>query len=107
MSTALALSPEEEKQFMPLYLRFDQECEDLVGPQYHAYRVFASEPTDFTPALARRHGFDLLDVIEREIRLKEKFFNEINATLGSSVAARFLAWEDYYSIQCKLRAMGQ
>jgi hypothetical protein len=107
MSTALSLSSEEEKQFMPIYLRFDQECEDLAGPQYQAYRVFSSEPTDFTPALARRHGFDLLDMIEREIRLKEKFFNEINATLGSSVAARFLAWEDYYSIQCKLRAMGQ
>jgi hypothetical protein len=107
MARALALSPEEERQFMPIYLRFDQECEDLVGPQYNAYRVFAGAATDFTPALARRHGFDLLDVIEREIRLKEKFFNEINATLGSPVAARFLAWEDYYSIQCKLRAMGQ
>ncbi len=107
MATALGLSEAEEKQFMPIYLRFDQECEDVVGPQYHAYGVYAGEATDFTPALARRHGFDLLDMIEREIRLKEKFFNEINATMGSSVAARFLAWEDYYSIQCKLRTMGQ
>lgn len=107
MVTALGLSPAEEKQFMPLYLKFDQECEDVVGPQYHAYKVFAAESTDFTPALARRHGFDLLDMIEREIKLKEKFFNVINTEMGSSVAARFLAWEDYYSIQCKLRAMGQ
>lgn len=107
VSTALELSPEQEKQFMPIFLRFDQECEDMVGPQYQAYAVFAGEPTDFTPALARRHGFDLLDIVEREIRMKEKFFNEITATLGSTVAARFLAWEDYYSIQCKLRAMGK
>lgn len=107
MATALALSPQEEKAFMPIYLKFDQESEDVVGAHYHAYSIFAGDATDFTPALARRHGFDLLDVIEREIRLKEKFFNEISASLGSSVAARFLAWEDYYSIQCKLRAMGQ
>lgn len=107
MAKALALSPKEEKEFMPIFLRFDQECEDVVGAQYHAYRVYANEATDFTPALARRHGFDLLDVVEREIRLKEKYFNEINAALGASIAARFLAWEDYYSIQCKLRAMGQ
>jgi hypothetical protein len=107
MVTALELSPAEEKQFMPIFLKFDQESEDVVGPQYHAYGVYAGETTDFTAGLARRHGFDLLDIIEREIRLKEKYFNEISAAMGPSVAARFLAWEDYYSIQCKLRTMGE
>jgi hypothetical protein len=107
MARALALSPAEEKAFMPIFLKFDQECEELVGPQYNVYGVFAAEADDFTPALARRHGFDLLDIVEREIRLKEKYFNEVNVAFGPSVAARFLAWEDYYSIQCKLRTMGK
>jgi hypothetical protein len=102
---ALGLTPIEEKIFLPVFMRFDQEAEETLGEQYNVYAVFSRDPSDYTPALAKRNGYDLLDMMEREVRLKEKYFNEVNTVLGSSVAARFLAWEDYYSIQCKLSAL--
>ena len=58
-------------------------------------------------ALAKRLGNDLLQVMEREIRLKERYFLEMNAIVGSVPAARFLAWEDYYSVVCKMYAWAE
>ena len=101
---ALALSPAEAAVFMPIYVRYEKESEELLGEEYNLYELFAGEASDYTPALARRQGYDLLSLLKREIRLKEKYFIEMNATVCSSQAARFLAWEDYYSFGCKMIA---
>ena len=69
--------------------------------------LFASDAADFTPALAKRLGHDLLHIMEREIRLKERYFLEMNALVGPSTAARFLAWEDYYSLVSKMHAWAE
>jgi hypothetical protein len=104
LASALSLSPEKEDAFWSLYAKYEEECDALLGDAYSVYSLFASDAADFTPALAKRQGNDLLHVMEREIRLKERYFLEMNAIVGSSVATRFLAWEDYYSLMSKMYA---
>jgi hypothetical protein len=102
LSKALALSPQEAVVFFPLYTRYEEERMNTMGAEYDLYGQFAGDASDLTPGLAKHQGANLLMLMEREIRLKEKYFNEINASIGPTVATRFLAWEDYFSVGCKL-----
>jgi hypothetical protein len=102
VSKLLNISPADAPIFLPIYTRFEREREETLGDQYDLYALFVGEPTDFTPGLAKRQGYDLLSLMDRELKLKEKYFYELNMALGQDVAAKFLAWQDYYSIQCKL-----
>lgn len=102
ITKALALTAEEIAVFLPVYWRYEQECEEILGEGYNLYELYVGEASDFTPGLAKRQGNDLLMVMKREIKLKEKYFIEMNSTVGASIANRFLAWEDYYSIICKM-----
>lgn len=104
LTSALKLAPENEEAFWNVYSRYEEECDALLGEAYSVYSLFASDAADFTPALAKRLGHDLLRVMEREVRLKERYFLEMNAAAGSVAAARFLAWEDYYSLVSKMHA---
>lgn len=101
---ALSLSPEEAAIFLPVYSRYERESEEILGEEYNMYELFAGEASDFTPALAKRQGNDLLTIMDRENKLKEKYFDEMTSVAGPYLASRFLAWEDYYSITCKLEA---
>lgn len=107
LASAMSLSPDKEQSFWALYSRYEEECDALLGESYNVYGLFAGDASDFTPALAKRLGNELLQVMEREIRLKERYFLEINATVGSSIAAQFLAWEDYHSIVSKMHAWAE
>jgi hypothetical protein len=100
---ALNLSPSDAQLFLPKYIEFEREREETLGDQYDLYALFVGEPADFTPGLAKRQGYDLLSLMDRELKLKSKYFNELKAVLGPKMAARFLVWEDYYSTQCKLK----
>src|SRR5687768_6949405 len=104
LTAALKLAPENQEAFWNVYSRYEEECDALLGEAYNVYSLFASDAADFTPALAKRLGHDLLKVMEREVRLKERYFLEMNAAAGSVAAARFLAWEDYYSLLSKMHA---
>jgi hypothetical protein len=104
LAAALDLPKEQEVMFWSIYSRYEEECDALLGEHYSIYNLFASDAADFTPALAKRLGNELLQVMEREIRLKERYFLEMNASVGSINAARFLAWEDYYSVVSKMYA---
>jgi hypothetical protein len=102
LSRLLELTPEEASLFFPIYTQYEEECRNTLGEGYDMYGMFAGESSDLTPGLAKRHGANLLVLLDRELALKEKYFNELNTHLGSQIAARFLAWEDYYSTSCKL-----
>jgi hypothetical protein len=99
---ALSLSSGEDDGFLKIYKLYEQECDELLGERYNLYSLFAGDPSDFAQALAKRQGYDLIVLMEREVRLKEKYFKMLSALNGPVVAARFLAWEDYYSLKCKL-----
>jgi hypothetical protein len=107
LASALSLSPEKENAFWSVYNKFEEECNALMGEDYSLYTLFASDAADFTPGLAKRLGHDLLHVMEREIKLKEKYFLEMNAVVGPTLAARFLAWEDYFSLVAKMHAWAE
>jgi hypothetical protein len=107
LASAMTLSPGKEEAFWATYGQYEEECDALLGEAYSVYNLFAGDAADFTPALAKRLGNDLLQVMEREVRLKERYFLEINATVGSTEAARFLAWEDYFSLVSKMYAWAE
>lgn len=104
LAAALSLPADKEALFWTEYEKYEEESNALLGEAYSVYSLFASDAADFTPALAKRLGNDLLRVMEREVRLKERYFLEMNAIVGSTLAARFLAWEDYYSLVSKMYA---
>ena len=104
LASALSISGEKENAFWNVYNKFQDECNALMGEEYSLYTLFAINAEDFTPGLAKRLGHDLLHVMEREVKLKEKYFLEMNAAVGPTLAARFLAWEDYYSVVAKMHA---
>jgi len=102
--TALSLSKVDEEAFFKVYARYEHDCDDLLGEDYSLIAAYAGDPSEFTPGQAKFLGFNLLEVMRREIRLKEKYFVEMNSIMGPSLAARFLAWEDYYSLVSKMDA---
>ena len=102
LSKALGLTVEEEQVFYPIYTRFQVECNEALGADYSIYELFAGKATDYSPGLAKRLGYDLMTVMKRELELKEKYYNEFQRHAGSMLAARFLAWEDYFSLVCKV-----
>ncbi len=104
LAAALSIPPDKKDAFWNVYTKYEEESDALLGDAYSVYSLFASDAADFTPALAKRLGNDLLKVMEREVRLKERYFLEMNAMAGSTLAARFLAFEDYYSVVAKMYA---
>jgi hypothetical protein len=104
ISKALSLTPEEAPGFYAIYARYEEECDALLGEDYSLVGFYAGEASDYTPAIAKHLGYDFLNVMKRELKLKEKYFVKLNSEMGSSLATRFLAWEDYYSLVNKMYA---
>lgn len=101
---ALGLTKDSDYFFWNIYNQYEQEVDALLGEEYSLISFYAGEPSDFTPALARRLGNDALAIMEREIKLKEKYYHQLKIQLGPVLAAKFLAWEDYYSLVSKMHA---
>lgn len=104
MNAALELSKEDAEYFWKTYTEYEEACDAILGMDYSVISLYAGEPSDFTPALAKRLGNDLITLLERECKLKEEYFYRFRNTLGPNVAARFLAWEEYYSLVSKMYA---
>ena len=104
MTAALQLTKEEAEWFWKIYDQYEEHCDAILGEDYSMISLYAGEPSDFTPALSKRLGSDLLVLMERESKLKEEYFYKIRNSIGANLAARFLAWEDYYSLVSKMHA---
>ena len=104
MTAALQLTKEEAEWFWKIYDQYEEHCDAILGKDYSLISLYAGEPSDFTPALAKRLGSDLLVLMERESKLKEEYFYKVRNSIGANLAARFLAWEDYYSLVSKMHA---
>jgi hypothetical protein len=107
LSKAVSLPADQAQAFYLTYAKYEQECDQLLGEDYSLIGLYAGEPTDYTPGLAKRLGYDLLTIMERELSLKKKYFDKMNETVGPVLAAKFLAWEDYYSLQNKMLAWSE
>ena len=104
IQNAMQLDATKKTAFMGVYLRYEDEVDAMLGEEYSVIGLYAGEPTDYTPALAKRLGSDLLELRERELKLKEKYFLQMKNTVGAKLAAKFLGWEDYYSSVSKMYA---
>ena len=104
IAAALELPAEKKTAFFSIYYAYERELDAILGEDYSMYSLFAGEPGDFTPGLAKRWGTNFLLVMQRELKLKEKYFRKMNEAVGASLASRFLAWEDYYSLNSKMQA---
>jgi hypothetical protein len=107
ITKAMMLKAEETDNFWSVYAEYEEERDAVLGNDYDMVSVFAGDVVDFTPALAKRLGYDLLTLMEREQKLKEKYFQKMVDTAGPVVGARFLAWEDYYSLISKMNAWSE
>jgi hypothetical protein len=107
IAKAVALTPEKAQAFYEVYSRYEAECNDLLGDNYDLYSLYAGEPADFTPGLSKRLGYDLVSVMQRELKLKDKYFMAMNEAVGPVLASRFLVWEDYYSLISKMHAWSE
>jgi hypothetical protein len=104
ITNALGLNDDNSFYFFNIYNKYEEEVDNILGEDYTLISFYAGDPADFTPALAKRLGHDLLSVMEREIKLKEKYYSLVKEQMGPVLAAKFLAWEDYYSIVSKMHA---
>lgn len=107
ITKALAITEEQKDSFWSVYAEYQEERDAVLGEDYDMISVFAGDASGFTPALAKRLGYDFLTLMERDLKLKEKYFSRMNESVGSSLASRFLAWEDYYSIISKMHAWAE
>jgi hypothetical protein len=108
ISSALKLKGgEQEKKFWEVYYKYEEDCNALLGEGYNIYELYAGEAADFTPALAKRLGYEFLNLMEREIKLKEKYHSMMSEEVGANLAARFIAWEEYYSIFSKMSILAE
>jgi hypothetical protein len=101
---ALGLTTDNDFLFWNIYIKYEDEVNALLGDQYSLISFYAGNPEDFTPALAKRLGNDALAIMEREVKLKEKYYLKVKEQMGAVMAAKFLAWEDYYSLVSKMHA---
>lgn len=105
--SALSLPEDKAEAFWGVYINYEKECDALLGENYSIISLYAVEPADFTPGLSKRLGYDFLHLMQRETKLKERYFLTMNQAVGSSLASRFLAWEDYYSLLSKMYAWAE
>lgn len=104
ITKALGLTKDNDYFFWNIYNKYEEEVNATLGEEYSLISFFAGDPADFTPALAKRLGQDALSLMEREIKLKEKYYLQVKEQMGARMAAKFLAWEDYYSVVSKMHA---
>jgi hypothetical protein len=104
IAAAIKLQPDQAVKFFNAYTEYEEECSQTLGENYDIYGLYSGEPSDYTPGLAKRLGYNLLDLMSREISLKERYFIRINNEFGPAIAAKFLAWESYNSLINKMYA---
>jgi hypothetical protein len=106
--TPVGLKEDQQKtvkrNIMQSALQLSQDETDSFWKLYSIISLYAGEPSDYTPALAKRLGGDLMTLLEREQKLKEEYFYKFRNSYGPNIAARFLAWEDFYSTISKMYA---
>jgi hypothetical protein len=107
LHAALSLTKDNDYFFWNIYYEYEKQVDNILGKDYTLISFYAGEPNDFTPALAKRLGHDLLAVMDRELRLKQKYYAKLKAEMGPVIAAKFLAWEDYYSLVSKMHAWAE
>lgn len=107
MKKALAIPEANSADFWEIYKQYELECDELLGYNYDMLSQFAGDPADYTPALAKRLGYNMLNVVERELKLKEKYFKMMNEKVGPELASGFLVWEDYFSLVSKMHSWAE
>lgn len=104
MKKALSISDDQLMSFWDLYAKYEEDSNAYLGENYDMLSQYAGAATDYTPALAKRLGYGMLNVLERDTKLKEKYYIQMREQFGANIAADFLAWEDYFSLLCKMHS---
>jgi hypothetical protein len=104
MNSAIGIPDAKKDVFWSIYDKYVEDCDAMLGENYEMVAQYASPASDYTPALAKRLGNNIVNILERENKLKEKYFNKMAVEIDNVTAARFIAWEDYYSLVSKMHA---
>jgi hypothetical protein len=102
--SAIPVSEDKKEAFWNVYSQYEEACDAMLGANYDIIAQYAGPATDYTPALAKRLGYNIVNILERENKLKEKYYKQMAEEVDNVTAARFIAWEDYYSLVSKMHA---
>jgi len=102
VTSALIIDQDAKAVFLEVFDKYETERIDLLGDDYSVYDLYVGDPADFTPAFSKRLGRDFMEVMNREVKLKEKYLAEMARALDPATAAKFIALEDYQSIVAKM-----
>jgi hypothetical protein len=107
MKKAISIPDDKASAFWVTYAKYEEESNALLGDEYSLVALFAGDASDYTPGLAKRLGYDLLQLLERDIKIKNKYYEKMREAVGAPLAARFIAWEDYYSLLSKMNSWAE
>jgi hypothetical protein len=103
ITSVLSLPETAHEKFWGLYDAYESECSVLLGEGLSMFEQYIREVSDLTPAQATRFGSEFLNLQQKEAKLKERYFLEMNEAMGPGLAARFIALEDYFSVIGKMK----
>lgn len=86
----LRMSPDETVKLQPLLSDYEFEYSRVVGHAFVWFEQYIEDLSDLTPAQSSTMGMEFLEMQEKEIKLKQRFFNKVADVLGEDLAARFL-----------------
>lgn len=107
ITAVLSLPETAHEKFRGLYDAYESECSVLLGEGLSMFEQYIREVSDLTPAQASRFGSEFLSLQQKEAKLKERYFLEMNEAMGPGLAARFIALEDYFSVIGKMKVWAE
>lgn len=85
----LPLTKVESELFWPLYKRYDNVIQALNAARVALMKDYAAHYETITPAQAKELADRAIDLDEKRMLVRKKFYKEFNKALNGKAAARF------------------
>jgi hypothetical protein len=85
----LPLTKRESELFWPLYKRYDNVLQALNAARVTLIKDYAAHYDTITPAQAKELADRAIDLDEKRMLVRKKFYEEFSKALNAKAAARF------------------
>lgn len=86
----MPLSASEAEAFLPVYLDYDTELQNIWNERLKLIAQYASEYDGITDAQAGALAVAMLDIDGDLVKLRKKYYRQFENAVGGRAAARFL-----------------
>ena len=94
LSELMNLSPDEASKFWPVYNEYDKALTVLYDGRVDLIKTYTENFGSITDPLATKLANDVLDLEEKRIQLRRRYFDRMSKALSPKQAARFLQIEN-------------